>query len=92
MPEQSAIRCLISGRVQGVNYRATTAARATALGLDGWVRNLGDGRVELVVRGEPDAIETLVAWLWRGPARAAVTGVTLEPWSGATQSGFRVAQ
>jgi acylphosphatase len=80
MSEPRAIRCLVSGRVQRVRYRAATVDRATALELDGSVRNLPDGRVEVVVAGEPDAVETLVAWLWKGPPAAAVSAVVLEDW------------
>jgi len=92
MPEARAIRCLVSGRVQRVGYRAATVERASMLGLDGSVRNLADGRVEVVVAGEPDAVETLVAWLWNGPPGAAVTSVVLEDWAETPNPGFRLAR
>ena len=92
MPESRAIRCLVSGRVQQVGYRAATVARATELGLDGSVRNLVDGRVEIVVAGEPHAVEALVAWLWTGPPGAAVTAVALEDWPEMPRTGFRLAR
>ena len=92
MPELRAIRCLVSGRVQRVGYRAATVERATGLGLDGSVRNLADGRVEVVVAGEPKAVETLIAWLWNGPPAAAVAAVVLEDWSETPRPGFRLAR
>lgn len=68
-------RYLVSGRVQGVNYRAATQEQALALDLTGWVRNLRDGRVELVACGTDDKLARLENWLWRGPRFADVTGV-----------------
>jgi acylphosphatase len=68
-------RCFVAGRVQGVYYRASTAQRARALGLRGLARNLPDGRVEVLVCGEPAAVEALLAWLWEGPSAARVTAV-----------------
>lgn len=78
--------------MQRVGYRAATVERAVALELDGSVRNLADGRVEVVVAGEPDAVETLVAWLWTGPPAAAVTAVVLEDWPEMPRPGFRLAR
>ncbi|MCC6206749.1 MAG: acylphosphatase [Gammaproteobacteria bacterium] len=72
------IRCLVSGRVQGVYYRATTRREAEALGLTGWVSNLPDGRVELVAMGAEHALRQLQDWLWQGPPNAQVTGVRCE--------------
>ena len=70
-----AVRCLVSGRVQGVWYRASTQKVAVALGLDGYAKNLSDGRVEVVVCGEEQAIKQLRHWLRDGPPLAEVTGV-----------------
>lgn len=66
---------LVSGQVQGVFFRASTEAAARGLGLTGWVRNLRDGRVELVACGETASLEELERWLWQGPPRARVTRV-----------------
>lgn len=66
---------LVSGRVQGVFFRAHTQALARRLGLTGWVRNLPDGRVELVACGEAERLAQLEAWLWQGPPHARVEGV-----------------
>lgn len=71
-------RAIVSGRVQGVSYRAATAAEARRLGLAGWVRNRADGSVELEVEGPEDRVAALLAWCDRGPPAARVTGVKVE--------------
>lgn len=81
-------RFLVSGRVQGVFYRASTRDRAVVLGLRGLARNLDDGRVEVIVEGEDGAIDALQAWLWEGPPAARVESVQREPWSGEIGAGF----
>jgi acylphosphatase len=68
-------RCLVSGRVQGVFYRASTARRAEELKVLGHARNLDDGRVEVLAFGAPDAVEQLVKWLWIGSSASKVTAV-----------------
>ena len=65
----------VSGRVQGVFFRAATEAAARRLGLTGWVRNLPDGSVELLACGAETGIEELERWLWQGPPRARVEQV-----------------
>jgi acylphosphatase len=67
----------ISGKVQGVGYRASFAEQARALRLSGWVRNRMDGSVEAAVRGTPEAVEQMVAWSRRGPAAAQVSDVAV---------------
>lgn len=66
---------LISGRVQGVFYRANTRDEARRLGLTGWVRNLPDGRVEAVAEGEEEKLKRLIDWCHKGPPGAVVRGV-----------------
>jgi acylphosphatase len=68
-------RCLVSGRVQGVFYRATARQRASELGLHGYARNLPDGRVEVLACGEAAAVEAFVGWLWTGSSASRVTAV-----------------
>lgn len=75
MPVNIARRCYVSGRVQGVFYRASTRQRATELGCSGYARNLPDGRVEVLAAGNPAAVQALIDWLWQGPPSAHVVGV-----------------
>lgn len=69
----------ITGRVQGVWYRGWTVQRATALGLDGWVRNRADGSVEALVAGPAPAVRDLIAACRDGPPNARVTAVIDRP-------------
>jgi acylphosphatase len=73
-----SVRFLVTGRVQGVGYRAAAAQEASRLGISGWAKNLSDGRVEVVARGTPDAVESLTEWLWKGPPAARVSSVLAE--------------
>ncbi|NJN15678.1 MAG: acylphosphatase [Oscillochloris sp.] len=73
--EQVRAYVLISGRVQGVNFRAYTRDRARQGGVTGWVRNLNDGRVEAVFEGTRPAVQKLVSWCYSGPTHAQVEKV-----------------
>ena len=73
-----AVRLVVTGRVQGVAYRQTCRQTARRLDLVGWVRNLADGSVEVLVQGAPDAVDQLVDWAWVGPTAASVVGVETE--------------
>ena len=68
----------ITGRVQGVNFRYYTQQEAEGLGCVGWVRNLRDGRVEVVAEGEQTKVEELARWCHRGPSWASVTNVEIQ--------------
>jgi acylphosphatase len=70
-----SVQVRISGLVQGVNFRAWTERRASALGLSGWVRNLPDGDVEAVFSGEAAAVEAMLAACRDGPRAARVEKV-----------------
>jgi acylphosphatase len=70
-----AVQALVSGRVQQVGFRQGCRQMARSLGLAGWVRNLGDGRVEVFAQGPTEELDRLVAWLWSGPGPARVIGV-----------------
>ena len=67
-----SMQILVSGKVQGVGYRNFVAAHAEALGLTGWVRNLRDGRVEILVLADGEALENLSSQLEQGPRRSHV--------------------
>lgn len=71
----AAARFLVSGKVQGVFFRASTREQALELGLSGHAINLDDGRVEVVAEGAGEAVEALASWLRRGPPMARVEGV-----------------
>jgi len=84
-------RYLVEGRVQGVFFRASTQAEAVRLGLLGWVRNLPDGRVEVLASGASAAQEALAAWLAIGPPLAKVLRVsTLEEATVAQAERFEI--
>lgn len=74
----NCVRFRVSGRVQGVFFRASTRERALALGLTGHAINLDDGRVEVLACGDEAAIEALRQWLHQGPPAAKVTAVESE--------------
>ncbi len=80
----------VSGHVQGVYFRATTRDRATAVGVDGWVRNLDDGRVEAVFEGKQTAVDELVSFCHEGSPAATVEDVTVEYESPEGLAGFEV--
>lgn len=84
-------RFVVSGKVQGVWFRASTREQALKLGLHGYANNLADGAVEVVVRGDALAIESLQRWLWQGPPLASVTALVRETFSDDVESGFRTA-
>jgi acylphosphatase len=90
MTEKTGLHAIVSGKVQGVWFRASTARRATELGVTGWVRNLDDGSVEVLACGDKAQVQQLEAWLQRGPEHAIVTAVQREevPWQ--EFEGFRV--
>jgi acylphosphatase len=74
----SARHAVVHGRVQGVFYRASAEQEATRLGVTGWVRNLADGTVELLVEGDDAAVDRMLEWAGHGPARAEVTHVEVQ--------------
>ena len=71
-------RVLIRGRVQGVFFRDTCQRMALRRGVNGWVRNLPDGRVEAVFEGRAEDVNRLVDWARQGPSRAVVADVTVQ--------------
>jgi len=67
----------ISGFVQGVFFRSNTYQKAKEIGIFGWIRNLGDGRVEAVFEGEKEKVEKIIEWVKGGPERARVDNVEI---------------
>lgn len=81
---------LVKGRVQGVFFRAETQAQAQRLGLTGWVRNTGDGHVEVLVSGAEGAVRAMRAWLLQGPPRARVDSLELVECEAEPDPGFEI--
>lgn len=87
-----AARFLVSGRVQGVFFRASTREQAQRLALQGTAINLDDGRVEVRAAGDPEAVAALAAWLRHGPPKARVDAVIREdvPPASIDEQGFSI--
>ena len=75
---KSKVQVIISGRVQGVWFRANTKNKAEQLGITGWVRNTNDGKVEALFEGEDDNIKEMIEWCKHGPTMAKVTDVRVK--------------
>ncbi|OZD46465.1 acylphosphatase [Rhodococcus sp. 06-1477-1B] len=80
----------VSGRVQGVGFRFSLRAEAERLGVHGWVRNRRDGSVEAVLVGDPDAVESVIAWAHDGPAGARVDDLDVLESGEQSASGFEI--
>ena len=85
-----AVSLRVTGRVQGVWYRAWTKERAAALGLTGWVRNCSDGAVEGVIAGPEDKVMEMIAALRQGPPAARVAAVDWARTEGFDGEGFEI--
>ncbi len=85
---QTCVRCIITGRVQGVFFRTSTEREAQRLGITGYARNLPDGSVEVLACGEVSALEQLQQWLWQGPPAARVSDVRCESLEGPVPDSF----
>jgi acylphosphatase len=82
----------VTGRVQGVFFRAATRDQAQRLGLEGWVKNLRDGRVEALFAGPEDKVNQMLAWCRQGPPHAHVADLEIK-WEEVSwnQEGFIIA-
>lgn len=80
----------ISGLVQGVFFRAWTEDEAAKRGIEGWVRNLPDGRVEAVFEGEKESVEEMIRLCWQGPPSARVSNVEVRWEECQGERGFRI--
>lgn len=81
---------VVTGRVQGVFFRASCAEQAERLGVAGWVANRDDGTVAGHFEGEPEAVDALLAWCQDGPPRASVTAVDVVEAGPEGHAGFEV--
>ncbi|ELY87063.1 acylphosphatase [Natrinema altunense] len=90
MATRTRAHVFVSGTVQGVYYRANTRDTAEEMGVDGWVKNLDDGRVEAVFEGSKDAVEGMVEWCYTGSPAADVEDVTVEYEEPRGEDGFEI--
>lgn len=90
MADRVRAHVFVTGKVQGVYYRATTRDTATEYEVDGWVRNLPDGRVEAVFEGPQPAVESMVDWCHDGSPAARVTDVDVTYEDPEGISGFEI--
>ncbi|CCQ37010.1 acylphosphatase [Natronomonas moolapensis 8.8.11] len=90
MDDRIRAHVFVSGRVQGVYYRATTRDTARERGVDGWVRNLDDGRVEAVFEGTEATVESMVEWCHTGSPNARVDDVEVEYGEPTGIEGFEI--
>jgi acylphosphatase len=85
------VQVVVSGRVQGVAFRANCQRQANALGVTGWVRNCWDGSVEALFEGSEQAVNAMLDWCRRGPSAAVVTDVAVtEPEPGPPYRSFYI--
>ena len=86
------VHVIVTGQVQGVWFRASTADKAREIGVNGYVRNLPDGSVEFVAAGDDHEVDALVLWAKHGPPLADVDEVKVTPLDTDEEfTGFRVA-
>ncbi|WP_276254195.1 acylphosphatase [Halomontanus rarus] len=88
--DRTRAHVFVSGTVQGVFYRATTRDTAGEHGVDGWVKNLEDGRVEAVFEGPENAVESMVEWCHEGSPAADVESVDVEYEDPQGEDGFEI--
>ncbi|MCU4739983.1 acylphosphatase [Natronoglomus mannanivorans] len=88
--DRTRAHVFVSGTVQGVFYRATTRDTAGEHGVDGWVKNLEDGRVEAVFEGPTEAVESMVEWCHEGSPAADVADVEAEYEDPQGEDGFEI--
>jgi acylphosphatase len=89
--DTTAVEVVVTGRVQGVAFRAYCQQEATRCGVTGWVRNQPDGSVAAHFEGPATAVERMVGWCREGPSYAVVTGVDVRPTQPTGAARFEVA-
>ncbi len=90
MANEERAHVYVSGKVQGVNFRGALQEEAENQGLNGWVRNLQDGRVEAIFEGDSETVRQMIEWCESGPSSADVDDVSVEQESPEGVSGFEV--
>ncbi|WP_276301640.1 acylphosphatase [Halorussus lipolyticus] len=88
--DRTRAHVFVSGKVQGVYYRANTRDTAREKGVSGWVKNLADGRVEAVFEGPEERVEEMVEWCHTGSPSADVDDVEVEYDDPEDEDGFRI--
>ena len=78
MNKKIRVHLFISGRVQGVFFRENTRRKAEKLEINGWVKNLDDGRVEVILESDEEKVKKMIKWTKRGPIFAKVNKVEIE--------------
>ncbi|GGD89636.1 acylphosphatase [Aureimonas endophytica] len=86
------VRVRVTGKVQGVGFRAWTAKEAKARRLSGWVRNRRDGTVEAILSGDGPMVDAMLDLLRHGPSGRGVDDVEAQEWTGAVPDGFLVTE
>lgn len=89
MEKICCVHLIISGRVQGVGYRAFTKSRATKLNVNGWVRNLTNGNVEAVISGPEQIVDEMLEDLRRGPIASHVSDIQISKYEENLEPGFK---
>ncbi|MGB6301225.1 MAG: acylphosphatase [Rivularia sp. (in: cyanobacteria)] len=92
LPKQTRAHAFISGKVQGVGYRYSTMNAAKKLGVNGWVRNLADNRVEAVFEGTQEVVEEMIRWCHQGSDAAVVKDVQVEYAEAEGLQGFEIVR
>ncbi len=87
---QKTVHVLISGKVQGVFFRANTQQEAEKRNVIGWVRNTADGKVEAVFHGEASAVDDLIIWCHQGSPASSVENVSVDPIDDESFDGFSI--
>ncbi len=90
MANEERAHVYVSGKVQGVNFRGALQEEAERQGLNGWVRNLQDGRVEAVFEGDSETVRRMIEWCESGPSSADVDDVSVEQEAPEGVSSFEV--
>ncbi|SDQ59743.1 acylphosphatase [Natronobacterium texcoconense] len=90
MSDRTRAHVFVSGTVQGVYYRANTRDTAREKGVDGWVKNLADGRVEAIFEGAEDVVEEMIEWCHTGSPAAEVEDVVVEYEEPRGEDGFEI--